>query len=78
MDNIDIPSVIVEFSSVSELSSVENAKQYSDIQRTVQDNHAPPSQRNLLNLSSSPLFESIADEGFIGKRERRQAERKQS
>ena len=78
MDNIDIRSVIVEFFSVLELSSVENAKQYSDIQRTVQDSHAPPSQRNLLNLSSSPLFESIADESFIGKRERHQAERKQS
>ena len=44
--------------------------------RTVLDKHAPPSLRKVITHSSSPLFESIRDELFIAKRERRQAERK--
>ena len=74
--NIDRPSFIAELSSVSQFSSVENANQFFDFLRTVLDKHAPPSLRNAITHSSSPLFESIRDELFIAKRERRQAERK--
>ena len=74
--NIDRPSFIAELSSVSEFSSVENANQFCDFLRTVLDKHAPPSLRKVINHSSSPWFESIRDELFIAKRERRQAERK--
>ena len=70
--NIDRPSFIAELSSVSEFSSVENANQFCDFLRTVLDKHAPPS----LLTALSPWFESIRDELFIAKRERRQAERK--
>ena len=44
--------------------------------RTVLDKHAPPSLRKVITHSSAPWFESIRDELFIAKRERRQAERK--
>ena len=44
--------------------------------RTVLDKHAPPSLRKVITHSSSPWFESIKDELFIAKRERRQTERK--
>ena len=44
--------------------------------RTVLDKHAPPPLRKVITHSSSPWFESIRDELFIAKRERRQAERK--
>ena len=44
--------------------------------RTVLDRHAPPSLQKVITHSSSPWFESIRDELFIAKRERRQAERK--
>ena len=44
--------------------------------RTVLDKHALPSLRKVITHSSSPWFESIRDEPFIAKRERRQAERK--
>ena len=74
--NIDRPSFIAELSSVSEFSSVENANQFCDFLRTVLDKHAPPSMRKVVTHSSSPWFESIRDELFIAKRERRQAERK--
>ena len=74
--NIDRPSFIAELCSVSEFSSVENANQFSDFLRTVLDKHAPPSLRKVITHSSSPWFESIRDELFIAKRERRQAERK--
>ena len=43
---------------------------------TVVDKHAPPSLWKVITHSSSPWFESIRDELFIAKRERRQAERK--
>ena len=42
----------------------------------VLDKHAPPSLRKVITHSSSPWSESIRDELFIAKRERRQAERK--
>ena len=74
--NIDRPSFIAELSSVSEFSSVVNANQFSYFLRTVLDKHAPPSLRKVITHSSSPWFESIRDELFIAKRERRQAERK--
>ena len=74
--NIDRPSFIAELSSVSEFSSVENANQFCDFLRTVLDKHAPPSLRKVITHSSYPWFESIRDELFIAKRERRQAERK--
>ena len=57
-------------------SSVEDAKQFCVFLRTVLDKHAPPSLRKVITHSSSPWFESIRDELFIAKRERRQAERK--
>ena len=44
--------------------------------RTVLDKHAPPSLRKALAHNSSPWFESIRDALFIGKRDRRQADRK--
>ena len=74
--NIDRPSFIAELSCVSEFSSVENANRFCDFLRTVLDKHAPPSLRKVITHSSSPWFESIRDELFIAKRERRQAERK--
>ena len=70
------PSFIAEPSSVSEYSSVEKANQYCDSLRTVLDKHAPPSLRKIINHNSSTWFESIRDELFIAKRERRQADRK--
>ena len=60
----------------SEFSSVKNANQFCDFLRTVLDKHAPPSLRKVITHSSSPWFESIRDELFMAKRERRQAERK--
>ena len=42
------------------------------------DKHAPPSLQKDITHNSSPWFESIRDELFIAKRERRQAERKWS
>ena len=72
--NIDRPSFIGELSSVSEFSSVENASQFSDFSRTALDKNAPPSQRKVISHNSSRWFESIRDELFIAKRERRQAE----
>ena len=74
--NIDRPSFIAELSSVSEFSSVAKANQFSDFLRTVLDKHAPPSLRKVITHNSYPWFESIRDERFIAKRERRQAERK--
>ena len=74
--NIDRPSSIAEYSSVSEFSSVENASQFSDFLCTVVDMHAPHSLRKVIAHNSSPWFESIRDELFIAKRERRQTERK--
>ena len=71
MANIDRPSFIAELSSASELSSVEKANQYCDYLRTVLDKHTPPSLRKVINHNSSPWFESIRDELFITKRERR-------
>ena len=47
MANIDRPSFNAELSSVSELSSVENANQFCDSLRTVLDKHAHPSLRKL-------------------------------
>ena len=76
MANIDRPSFIAELSSVSEFSSVEKANQYCDFLRTVLDKHAPISLRIAINHISSPWFESMRDEVFIARRERRQAERK--
>ena len=52
------------------------ANQFCDFLRTVLDKLAHPSQRNVINHNSSPWFETIRDELFIAKRERRQAERK--
>ena len=74
--NIDRPSFIAELSSVSEFSSVEDANQFCDFLRTVLDKLAPPFLRNVIFLCSSPWFESIRDEIFIAKKERRLAERK--
>ena len=74
--NIDRPSFIAELSSVSEFSSVENANQFCDFLHTVIDKHAPPSLWKVITHKSSHWFESIRDELFIAKRERRQAERK--
>ena len=78
--NIDRPSFISELSSVSEFSSVEKVNQFCDFLRTVLDKHAPPSLhpslRKVITHISSPWFESIREELFMAKRERRQAERK--
>ena len=74
--NIDRQSFNAELSSVSEFSSVENANQFCDFLRTVLEKHTPPSLRKVITHNSSPWFESIRDELFIAKRERRQAERK--
>ena len=74
--NIDRPSFIAELSSVPEFSSVEDASQFCDFLCTVLDKHAPPSLQKVITHNSSPWFDSIRDELFIAKRERRQAERK--
>ena len=76
MANIDRPSFITELSSVTEFSSVEDANQFCDFLRTVLDKYAPPSLRKFINPICSPWFESIRDELFMAKSERRQAERK--
>ena len=73
---IDRPSFIAELSGVSEFSSVENARHFSDFLRTVIDKHAPPSLRNVITHNSSPWLESMRDDLFIAKRKRRQSERK--
>ena len=73
--NIDRPSFIAELSSVSEFSSVENTNQFCEFLRTVLDKHSPPSLQKAMTHNSSPWFESIRDELFMAKRERRQAER---
>ena len=70
------PSFIAEPSSVSEFSSVEKTSQFCDFLCTVLVKHAPPSLRKVITHNSSPWFESIRDELFMAKRERRQAERK--
>ena len=74
--NIDRTSFIAELSSVSEFSSVESANQLCDFLRTVQNKHVPPSLRKVITHNFSPWFESIRDELFMARRERRQAERK--
>ena len=74
--NINCPSFIAELSSVSEFSSVKKANQFCDFLRTEIDKHAPPSLQKVITHHSSPWFESIRDELFMAKRERRQAERK--
>ena len=74
--NIDRPSFIAELSGVSEFSSVEKANQFCDFLRTVLDKLAPPSLQKVITHNSSPLIESIRDELFIDKKERRQAETK--
>ena len=76
MANIDRPPFNAELSRVSEFSSVEKTNQFSDFLRTVLDKHAHPSLRNVITNNSSPWFESIRDELFNAKRERRQTERK--
>ena len=73
---IDRPSFIPEVSSASAFSSVEKANQFCDILRTVLDKHSPPSLRKALTHNSSPWLDSIREELFMAKRERRQAERK--
>ena len=52
------------------------ANQFYDSLRTALDKQAPPSLQKVMTHNSSPWFESIRDELFIDKRERRQAERK--
>ena len=74
--NIDRPSFNAELSSDSEFSSVEKANKFCDFLHTVLDKHAPPYLRKVITHNSSPWFESIRDELFMAKRERRQAERK--
>ena len=74
--NIGRLSFNAELSNVSEYTSVEKANQNCDFLRTVLDKHAPPSLRKVLTHNSSPWIESIRDELFTAKRERRQAERK--
>ena len=73
MANIDRPSFNAELSSVSEFSSAEKAKKFCDFMRTVLDKNAPPSLRKVITHNSPPWLESIRDEFFIAKRERRQA-----
>ena len=70
------PSFIAELSSVSEFSSVEKANQFSDFLHTVLDKHVSLSLRKVITHNSSPWFESIRNELFIAKRERRQVVRK--
>ena len=76
MVNVDRPSFISVLSSVSVFSSDKKVNQNCAFSRTILDKYAPPSRRNVITHNSSPWFESIGDELFIAKRERRQAERK--
>ena len=57
-------------------STVEKTNQYCDFLRTVLDRHAPHSPRKVITHNSPPWLESIRDELFIAKRDRRQKERK--
>ena len=75
MANIDRPSFNAEYSSALVFPSVEKANHLCDLSRTVLDKHAPPSQRKVLTHNSFPWFESIIDELFMARKERRQAER---
>ena len=59
---------------VKAISSVEKANLFCDFLCTVLDKPAPPSLQKVITHNSSPWFESIRDELFIAKRERRQAE----
>ena len=68
--------LLLNFSVFQSFHLFENANQFCYFLRTVLDKHAPPSLRKVITHSSSPWFESIRDELFIAKRERRQAERK--
>ena len=72
--NIDRPSFIAKLSSVFEFSSVEKANQFCDFLRNALDMYAPPSLQKYITHNSSPWLESIRDELFIARRERRQAE----
>ena len=72
----DSLSFIAELSSGSEISSIKNTNQYCDYLCTVLHKHAPPLLCGVMNHNSSPWLESIRDELFIAKIERRQAERK--
>ena len=76
MANIDRPLFIAELFGASEFSSFDKANQYCDYLLTVLDKHAPPSLRKVVNHNASPWLESIRNERFTAKRERRQAERK--
>ena len=49
---------------------------YCDSLCTLLEKHAPPSLQKVINHNFFPWYESIRDELFIAKRERRQAERK--
>ena len=51
--------------------SVEKANQFCDYLRTVLDKHSPLSLQNVITHNSSPWLESIRNELFIAKRERR-------
>ena len=51
-------------------------KPFCDSLRTVLDMHAPSSLRKFITHNSSPWFESIRDELYMAKIEKRQAERK--
>ena len=74
--NIDRPPFIAELFSVWEFSSIEKANQFYDFLRTELDKHAPPSLQKVMTRNSFPWLESIRDELFMARRERRQVERK--
>ena len=74
MANIYRPLFNAELSSASVFLSVEKANQFCEFLRTVLDRHAAPSLQKVITHNSSKRFESIRDELFIAKSERRQAE----
>ena len=69
-------NLLLNFPVFQSFKKFERASQFCDFLRTVLDKHAPPSLQKVITHNSSPCYESIRDELFIAKRERRQAERK--
>ena len=69
---LTVHHLLLNFPVYQSFHLLKKANQYSEFLRTVLDKHAPPSLQKVITHNSSPWFESIIDELFIAKRERRQ------
>ena len=75
IDNIDRHHLLLNFQEFQSFLLLKRQTS-SDSLRTALDKHALHSLQKVITHNSSPWLESIRDELFIAKRERRQAERK--